>query len=197
MPMNRSDQRLEQLIRAVLELEDLDSGSQAATQGNNGAVGTSNHWPATSPGRLAVPSAGPLPAPTDAARRGRHPAPAWGRTRPARAACIAAAGLAACTCWLLWSTRPHGAYPAGRPEPAPRVMATPLHECRSCDANGDHCVDARDIDAFLLAMLRPEEYEVDYPHCDALCTSDMNGDGRVDVRDVDPFLSCLALALGR
>ncbi|MBL8880106.1 MAG: hypothetical protein JNG88_13390 [Phycisphaerales bacterium] len=43
-----------------------------------------------------------------------------------------------------------------------------------------------DIDAFVLAVADPEEFETEYPGCDIL-NCDKNGDGLVNNFDLDPF----------
>lgn len=47
------------------------------------------------------------------------------------------------------------------------------------DANCDGAVNNFDIDAFVLAISDPEEYETEFPACDIL-NCDMNGDGLVN-----------------
>lgn len=56
------------------------------------------------------------------------------------------------------------------------------------DANGDGTVDARDTDAFVMAVTDPCRYQAQFPHCDLLCNNDINGDGDVDFFDIGQFI---------
>lgn len=59
------------------------------------------------------------------------------------------------------------------------------------DMNCDRSVDAFDIDAFTIALVRPAEYEAMYPHCNRHLVGDINGDGLFDAFDIDPFAACV------
>ena len=56
------------------------------------------------------------------------------------------------------------------------------------DANGDGTVDARDTDAFVMAVTDPCRYQAEFSHCDLLCNNDINGDGDVDFFDIGEFI---------
>jgi len=58
------------------------------------------------------------------------------------------------------------------------------------DTNCDGKVDWLDIDAFVLALCRPGEYERLFPNC-RLRTADCNTDGVVNNFDIDPFVKLL------
>lgn len=59
------------------------------------------------------------------------------------------------------------------------------------DSNYDGRVDNFDIDAFVLALIDPVEYALEYPRASLLCNNDMNSDGVVDNFDIDPFIGAL------
>lgn len=61
---------------------------------------------------------------------------------------------------------------------------------RRGDMNCDNLINNFDIDAFILAITDPIEYEVQYPDCYRQ-NGDVNGDGRVDNFDIGPFVTCL------
>lgn len=58
------------------------------------------------------------------------------------------------------------------------------------DANCDRVVNNFDIDPFVLALVRPEEYALQYPDCPAV-NADLNGDGLVNNFDIDAFVALL------
>ena len=64
-------------------------------------------------------------------------------------------------------------------------------ECEALgDLNCDGVVDLVDIDAFVLAILRPAQYAAQYPDCDTT-RADCNGDGVADLFDVDNFVALI------
>jgi len=58
------------------------------------------------------------------------------------------------------------------------------------DLNCSGGVDAFDIDPFVLALLNPAQYAIDYPACDVSC-ADTNSSGGVDAFDIDSFIACV------
>lgn len=58
------------------------------------------------------------------------------------------------------------------------------------DCNCDGTIDNSDLDAFVLALINPLSFSIEYPQCDPLA-ADINGDGVVTNFDVDPFIHCL------
>lgn len=58
------------------------------------------------------------------------------------------------------------------------------------DMNCSGGVDAFDIDPFILALLNPAQYAIDYPACD-VSMADINNSGAVDAFDIDPFIACV------
>ncbi|MBK8915920.1 MAG: hypothetical protein IPM64_15230 [Phycisphaerales bacterium] len=58
------------------------------------------------------------------------------------------------------------------------------------DANCDGGLDAFDIDWFVLALIRPQDYIAAMPDC-YLHRLDVNLDGRVDNFDIDPFVTAI------
>jgi hypothetical protein len=58
------------------------------------------------------------------------------------------------------------------------------------DADCNGVVDNFDIQPFVLALCRPEEYAAQYPNCDPR-TADANRDGRVNDFDITPFVHLL------
>lgn len=58
--------------------------------------------------------------------------------------------------------------------------------CGDIDCNGS--IDAFDIEPFILALLNPAQYAIDFPNCE-LAVADINGDGQVDSFDIEPFIS--------
>jgi hypothetical protein len=60
------------------------------------------------------------------------------------------------------------------------------------DMNCDGFVNSFDIDPFVLAILDPAQYAIDFPNCD-VTLADANQDGQVNSFDIDPFV---ALVLG-
>jgi endonuclease/exonuclease/phosphatase family metal-dependent hydrolase len=63
-------------------------------------------------------------------------------------------------------------------------LAGPAFACG--DLNCDGFVNSFDIDAFVLAILDPAGYAIQYPNCDLLL-GDVNGDTFVNSFDIDPF----------
>lgn len=58
------------------------------------------------------------------------------------------------------------------------------------DMNCDGVVNTVDIDAFVLALLDPAAYEVQFPNCSRF-NADVNADGSVNSVDIDPFVELL------
>lgn len=58
------------------------------------------------------------------------------------------------------------------------------------DMNCDGVINTGDIDPFVLALLDPATYAVQFPDCDLL-NADVNGDGEVNTGDIDPFVALL------
>jgi len=58
------------------------------------------------------------------------------------------------------------------------------------DLNCDGLINNFDIDAFVLALLNPGQYAVDFPNCD-LQNADLNGDGAANNFDIDVFVALL------
>lgn len=58
------------------------------------------------------------------------------------------------------------------------------------DCNCDGVIDNFDLDAFVLALINPISFSIEYPQCDPLA-ADINGDGVVTNFDIDPFIHCL------
>ena len=58
------------------------------------------------------------------------------------------------------------------------------------DLNCDGSVNSLDIDAFVLALTAPTDYNTQYPSCE-LMLADCNGDSTVNSLDIDPFVSVL------
>jgi formylglycine-generating enzyme len=67
------------------------------------------------------------------------------------------------------------------------VPAPPLHPG---DLNCDGLVNAFDIDPFVLALVNPTEYHLQYPDCNIL-NADCSLDGAVNAFDIDPFVALL------
>ena len=61
---------------------------------------------------------------------------------------------------------------------------------RPGDLNCDGVVDLRDVNAFVLILYNPTEWQITYPRCPAL-NGDINGDGWVDFGDINPFIELL------
>jgi hypothetical protein len=59
------------------------------------------------------------------------------------------------------------------------------------DMNCDGQTDFKDINPFILALSKPDQYVATYPECPIL-NGDMNGDGSVDFGDINPFVAALA-----
>lgn len=69
----------------------------------------------------------------------------------------------------------------------PLVMPTaPL----CADMNCDGLVDAFDIEPFILALLNPGQYAIDYPNCD-IEAGDLNSDMLIDAFDIEPFIAAV------
>lgn len=58
------------------------------------------------------------------------------------------------------------------------------------DTNCDGLVNNFDINAFVLAITNPTDYQAAYPECN-VNNADVSGDGRVDNFDIDPFVALL------
>ncbi|MBN2445911.1 MAG: SUMF1/EgtB/PvdO family nonheme iron enzyme [Phycisphaerae bacterium] len=58
------------------------------------------------------------------------------------------------------------------------------------DMNCDRSVDVFDIDAFVLAITEPAQYETEFPDC-SVDIADCNNDGYVDVFDIDAFVAII------
>jgi len=58
------------------------------------------------------------------------------------------------------------------------------------DMNCDGLINNFDIDAFVLALLNPAQYAIDYPDCN-VNNADTNGDGLVNNFDIDSFVMLL------
>lgn len=67
---------------------------------------------------------------------------------------------------------------------------TPCGYASPGDSNCSGSVDAFDIDPFVTALLRPEDWKATQP-CNYLCANDLNQDGLVDAFDIDPFINLL------
>ena len=69
-----------------------------------------------------------------------------------------------------------------------QIPAAPQYEIGDLNCSGG--VDAFDIDPFILALLNPSQYAIDYPDCDANL-ADINYSSAVDAFDIDPFIACV------
>jgi hypothetical protein len=58
------------------------------------------------------------------------------------------------------------------------------------DANCNGSVNAFDIDAFVLALTNPAQWQQQYT-CDILCVADCNCDDQINAFDIDAFVQCL------
>ncbi|MBN2446648.1 MAG: hypothetical protein JXO22_07980 [Phycisphaerae bacterium] len=58
------------------------------------------------------------------------------------------------------------------------------------DCNCDGVADVFDIDAFVMAIISPLDYEATYPNC-TIVNADCNGDGATDVFDIDAFVGII------
>ncbi|MBK8913913.1 MAG: hypothetical protein IPM64_04790 [Phycisphaerales bacterium] len=99
---------------------------------------------------------------------------------------LGAAGAAACAAALI----------APRAEVTTQLVthAGAMHfhtGCVPCDVNCDGVLNSRDIDAFVLAVLHPGQYQSDFPHCDAVCSADANLNCALDDDDMDRLLACV------
>jgi len=59
------------------------------------------------------------------------------------------------------------------------------------DANCDGVVNVADVDAFVLGLLDPTDYEATYPSCNFAESCDFDGNGDVDGADIQGFTTCL------
>ncbi|TWT45711.1 hypothetical protein RAS1_21400 [Phycisphaerae bacterium RAS1] len=59
------------------------------------------------------------------------------------------------------------------------------------DLTCDGLVNVLDVNAFVLVLISPELYSLNYPTCDAEL-ADVNDDGQVNVLDINPFVAQLA-----
>lgn len=74
------------------------------------------------------------------------------------------------------------------PPVEPPIVDIGAYEFRSLgDMNCDGYANNFDIDAFVLAVVYPEQYESEYDYCD-IFNGDVNGDHRIDNFDIDPFM---------
>ena len=55
------------------------------------------------------------------------------------------------------------------------------------DMNCDGVLDGFDVDPFVMAMVDPAQYAIQFPDCD-INNGDINGDGDIDAFDIDPFV---------
>ncbi len=60
------------------------------------------------------------------------------------------------------------------------------------DANCDGSVNAFDIDAFVLALTGPQQWQAQFD-CNFLCANDCNDDGAVNAFDIDAFVTVLTV----
>jgi trimeric autotransporter adhesin len=60
------------------------------------------------------------------------------------------------------------------------------------DTNCDRVVNNFDVDPFVLAIIDPQAYALEYPDCELL-NADINCDGSVDNFDIDPFVLCVIM----
>ena len=58
------------------------------------------------------------------------------------------------------------------------------------DLNCDDAVDAFDIDPFIIALLQPALYEIQYPDCQRL-HADADANGSINAFDIEPFIETL------
>lgn len=99
---------------------------------------------------------------------------------------LGAAGAAACVAALL--------VPRSELPPGVVTHAGAMHfhnGCVPCDVNCDGVLNSRDIDAFILAVLHPGQYQTDFPHCDAVCSADANLNCALDDDDMERLLACV------
>lgn len=82
---------------------------------------------------------------------------------------------------------PVGGYPTIAPRYLSRVGCRGLRG----DLDGDGRVSNFDVDPFVLAVIDPEHFLVQYPAVDRVCAGDVNNDGRLDLFDIDPFVECI------
>ncbi|QOJ14438.1 MAG: hypothetical protein HRU75_07205 [Planctomycetia bacterium] len=57
------------------------------------------------------------------------------------------------------------------------------------DMNGDGLVNNFDIDPFVLALIAPAEYAMQYPGLDPNCAGDVDNSGALNNFDIDPFVA--------
>ncbi len=75
------------------------------------------------------------------------------------------------------------------PDTPAQTPVTPVG-CAFGDVNCDGAVDNGDIDGFVLALIAPAIYELQFPDCD-IVAADTNRDGSVDNGDIDSFVRAL------
>jgi len=59
------------------------------------------------------------------------------------------------------------------------------------DMNCDGSVGFGDINPFVLAMVNPQQYAIQYPGCPMEYVGDINGDGQFGFADINPFVALL------
>lgn len=70
------------------------------------------------------------------------------------------------------------------------VQVFELRRSLAGDMNCDGRINGFDIDPFVLAVVRPDLYALQFPSCDIL-RGDVDGNGRFDNFDIDPFVGLL------
>jgi hypothetical protein len=68
------------------------------------------------------------------------------------------------------------------------ITANPDFTCG--DVNCDGFVNSFDIDPFVLAVLNPTQYAIQFPNC-SIATADINADGLANSFDIDPFVAAV------
>ncbi len=58
------------------------------------------------------------------------------------------------------------------------------------DTNCDDVINTEDIEAFVTALVNPQQYALDYPDCGPIL-ADINGDGRPSVSDINAFVELI------
>lgn len=71
-----------------------------------------------------------------------------------------------------------------------RIEVFELRRSPAGDMNCDGLVNGFDIDPFVLSIVRPEQYAVQFPGCDIM-HGDVDLNGRFDNFDIDPFVNLL------
>ena len=60
------------------------------------------------------------------------------------------------------------------------------------DLDGDGLCTAEDIDAFVAALVKPDQFDTLYPDSDMM-SADVNQDGVVNFADINPFIELLGV----